>query len=62
MTEDKIISTEKTSRKRPPKDKHIDVRFTDNEFNHVLKMPDCREEARAYISMTLPLATSLPYR
>lgn len=37
MTEDKIISTEKTSRKRPPKDKHIDVRFTDNEFNHVLK-------------------------
>ena len=37
MTEDKIISTEKTSRKRPPKDRHIDVRFTEDEFNHVLK-------------------------
>lgn len=37
MTEDKIISTEKTSRKRPPKDKHIDVRFTEDEFNIVLK-------------------------
>ena len=37
MTEDKNNNTEKTSRKRPPKDRHIDVRFTEDEFNHVLK-------------------------
>lgn len=29
--------TEKTSKKRPPKDRHIDVRFTEDEFNLILK-------------------------
>ena len=37
MKEDKNNNTEKISRKRPPKNKHIDVRFTEDEFNTVLK-------------------------
>ena len=37
MTEDKHNNSEKTSRKRPPKSRHIDVRFTEDEFNIVLK-------------------------
>ena len=37
MKEDKNNNTEKISRKRPPKNKHIDVRFTEDEFNIVLK-------------------------
>ncbi len=45
MTEDKIISTEKTSRKRPPKTRHIDVRFTEDEYYQVLK--DARLSGRS---------------
>ena len=30
-------NTKKISEKRPLKNRHIDVRFTDDEFNHVLK-------------------------
>lgn len=30
-------NTKKTSEKRPSKNRHIDVRFTEEEFNHVLK-------------------------
>lgn len=37
MTEDKDNYKEKTSMKRSPKDRHIDVRFTEDEFNRVLK-------------------------
>ena len=37
MKEDKNNDTEIISRKRPPKNKHIDVRFTEDEFNTVLK-------------------------
>ena len=37
MTEDKHNNSEKASRKRPPKSRHIDVRFTEDEFNIVLK-------------------------
>lgn len=37
MTEDKDNHKEKTSMKRSPKDRHIDVRFTEDEFNRVLK-------------------------
>lgn len=37
MTEDKATHKEKTSMKRSPKDRHIDVRFTEDEFNRVLK-------------------------
>lgn len=37
MKEDKNNNTEKISRKRPSKNKHIDVRFTEDEFNTVLK-------------------------
>lgn len=37
MTEDKDNYKEKTSMKRYPKDRHIDVRFTEDEFNRVLK-------------------------
>ena len=55
MTEDKHNNSEKASRKRPPKDRHIDVRFTEDEFNHVLKNAQFREEVRASISTTLPL-------
>ena len=35
MTEDKDNYKEKTSMKRSPKDRHIDVRFTEDEFNRV---------------------------
>lgn len=45
MTEDKIISTEKTSRKRPPKTRRIDVRFTEDEYYQVLK--DARLSGRS---------------
>lgn len=45
MTEDKIISPEKTSRKRPPKTRHIDVRFTEDEYYQVLK--DARLSGRS---------------
>ena len=55
MTEDKDNYKEKTSMKRSPKDRHIDVRFTEDEFNRVLKNANCREEVRASISTTLPL-------
>ena len=37
MTEDKHNNSEKASRKRPSKSRHIDVRFTEDEFNIVLK-------------------------
>ena len=37
MTEDKDNHKKKTSMKRSPKDRHIDVRFTEDEFNRVLK-------------------------
>ena len=36
MTKDKNNNTEKTSRKRPPKIRHIDVRFTEEEYNLVV--------------------------
>ena len=36
MTKDKNNNTEKTSRKRPPKTRHIDVRFTEEEYNEVV--------------------------
>lgn len=36
MTKDKNNNTEKTSRKRPPKIRHIDVRFTEEEYNQVV--------------------------
>ena len=37
MTEDKDNHKKKTSMKKSPKDRHIDVRFTEDEFNRVLK-------------------------
>ena len=37
MTEDKHNNSEKASRKRSSKSRHIDVRFTEDEFNIVLK-------------------------
>ena len=54
MTEDKDNHKEKTSMKRSPKDRHIDVRFTEDEFNRVLKNAQL-SEVRASISTTLPL-------
>ena len=36
MTKDKNNNMEKTSRKRPPKTRHIDVRFTEEEYNEVV--------------------------
>ena len=36
MTKDKNTYTEKTSKKRPPKTRHIDVRFTEEEYNQVV--------------------------
>lgn len=45
MTEDKNNNTEKTSRKRPSKSRHIDVRFTEDEYYQVLK--DARLSGRS---------------
>ena len=36
MTKDKNNNTEKTSRKRPPKTRHIDVRFTEEHYDLVV--------------------------
>ena len=36
MAKDKNNTTEKTSMKRPPKTRHIDVRFTEEEYNQVV--------------------------
>ena len=33
MAKVKNNTTEKTSKKRPPKTRHIDVRFTEEEYN-----------------------------
>lgn len=36
MAKDKNNNTEKTSMKRPPKTRHIDVRFTEEQYNQVV--------------------------
>ena len=36
MTKDKNNNTEKTSKKRPPKTRHIDVRFTEEHYDLVV--------------------------
>lgn len=55
MTEDKDNYKEKTSMKRSPKDRHIDVRFTEDEFNRVLKNAQLSGRSKTSISTTLPL-------
>jgi hypothetical protein len=37
MAKDKNNNTEKTSMKRPPKSRHIDVRFTEEQYNLVVE-------------------------